>query len=136
MNRVAMDRKHQLQWVQRNRRRKGRVLHAGTMIQGIARQTKAEDEPVRVARAVADVVDDEFRRHCRVAGVRSVTVVVHVDHPSLVYSMQQQWLSPLSRALQGTDVGRRISRIVFESGHDGVRVPRPAEQLASAGSRN
>jgi hypothetical protein len=136
MNRLAMDRKHQLQWVQRNRHREGRVLRAGTMIQGIARQMKAEDEAVRVAGAVAELVDDEFRRHCRIAAVRSATVVVHVDHPSLVYSMQQQWLSPLSRALQGTDVGRRIRRIVFETGQDGVRVPRPTEQLASAGSRN
>ena len=136
MNRLAMDRKHQLQWVQRNQRRKGRVLHAGTMIQGIARQTKADDEAVRVAGAVADFVDDEFRWHCRIAAVRPATVVVHVDHPSLVYSMQQQWLSPLSRALQGTDVGRRIRRIVFEAGHDGVRVPRPTEQLASAGGRS
>jgi hypothetical protein len=63
-------------------------------------------------------------------------VVVHVDHPSLVYSMQQQWLSPLSRGLQGTDVGRHVRRIVFEGGHDGVRVPRPTEQLASVGSRS
>jgi hypothetical protein len=98
----------------------------GVLADRVADRVRAldADGPARIAAAMAGIVDDEFRAHCRVGRVSASHLVVHVDAHDLVYSMRVNWLFRLRHALGGG--GGRFARIEFRYGLDGVAVP-PAE---------
>lgn len=107
--------------VQRNRTRSSRVRGMDVLTDRIAERVQVvdADAPARIAAAVAGVVDDEFRAHCRVASVSASRLVIHVDAHDLVYSMRVHWLYRLRDALADIS-GGRFSRIEFRYGLDGA----------------
>ena len=110
-----------LDWVWRNRTRKGRAQLAGVSIARLAK--RLGDTTIGASRAAAlvvkDVVDSEFCRHCRIA-VNGGRLLVSVDNEPLVYSMRLQWLSPLTEALAHAPSGGRITNILFAFGTTGL----------------
>ncbi|MGB2986961.1 MAG: DciA family protein [Phycisphaerae bacterium] len=78
-----------------------------------------------LASAITELVDDEFRSHCRVTVMDGRTLVINVDGPGLVYPMRMRWLAPLRRAQSASSWGHRVNKIVFEFGTTGVVLTRP-----------
>jgi len=111
-----------LKWIQANRTRRDRTRLVGGMIERLVQQAAGSgaEEVSRVAAIVADLVDDDFRRCCRVVFGEEGVVVINVDHPTLVQLMRQRWLVPLREALVGRRTPTRIHRIVFAYGEVGV----------------
>ena len=74
-----------------------------------ARSVEVGEVASHLAARVAGVVDDEFRRHCRVGGLRSGTLKIFVGEASLVWAMRTKWATPLQQALNGmTGAGRSV----------------------------
>ena len=113
--------RHRLAIVQRNRTRSARIRGMDVLTDRIAKRVSVVDADgsKRVAAAVAEVVDDQFRAHCRVASASSSRLVIHVDAHDLVYSMRVHWLYRLRDALTGIG-GGRFARIEFRYGLDGA----------------
>ena len=70
------------------------------------------------------LVDDEFRAHCRLAGLNNGVLVVNVDEPARVSEMRHRWLAPLRRAVSGRGKNVRVGTIVFTLGTTGVAIRR------------
>lgn len=91
----------------------------------------------RAAREVlimlADMVDEEFRRRCRVLVESRGTLVVNVDSPALVYPMRLRWAPALHDLLMGTRRASPIRRIVFEHGTAGLCIPECTRGLPGVG---
>ncbi|MCH8967196.1 MAG: DUF721 domain-containing protein [Planctomycetes bacterium] len=118
-----MDAHGPLEWIQRNRRRVERTQRASTLIEQLVRRA-AQDGPLHEAAGViAGRVDEEFRRHCRVGGLRSRTLLIHVDQASMVSAMQWRWSSQLSEVLRAARGGIKASRVRFAFSTTGVRIP-------------
>jgi len=106
-------------WVHANRRTVSFVSTIGTSIRSVvegacaASQRRGEFEKV-----VDSVVDDEFRRHCRVVGRRGSGLVIHVDKPALVYAMRLRWSVALRDACRRVNGSARVNGIVFEFAHE------------------
>lgn len=92
----------------------------------------SEDRSIRVvASAFANLVDDEFRAHCRVTVPRTGQLTINVDHPGLVYLIRNQWLSRLREALSIGSGRHLIHRIVFQFGTAGIKLRGPMENSVS-----
>ncbi len=112
-----------LSWVQSNRRRAERATLVGQLVAKLAASMPARGEAEEVAAVMADLVDGEFRKHCRVAGQRNGPWVVNVDAPALVYPMRLRWSARLREALSQAG-GRRLAReLLFVYGSAGVDIP-------------
>ena len=120
-----MELDERLLWVQRNRWRTAQTVQLGPLVQRLIKQVCAPDPLARVAHAadvLAGVVDEEFRNHCRIAGIKQGTLIVHVDHPGIVYALRGRWRVSLLEAL-GTIRGRAaIQQVIFRFGSDGWRI--------------
>ena len=118
---MTVDRR--LSWVQSNRRRAERATPVGQLVAKMAASLPARGEAEEVAAVMADQVDGEFRKHCRVAGQRNGPWVVNVDAPALVYPMRLRWSARLREALSRAG-GRRLEReLLFVYGSAGVDIP-------------
>lgn len=122
-----MDRGRQLEWIQRNRGTRDYVRSIGTLSRQLTGRIEPGDVVVEIAAGIAELVDEEFRCHCRVGAARGATVVIRVDEASLIYAMRLQWRARLGEALLARSTGRRVHRIVFEFGNRGVCIPKPAK---------
>jgi hypothetical protein len=114
-----------LKWIQENRRRTERVQRAAVPIQRLTQSMLAgagAEGAKRVALAAADIVDDEFRAHCRIWSAEKGALIVHVDEPALVCPMRLRWSGPLREGLVSVKVGRLTHGIVFRYGEAGFRV--------------
>ena len=115
-----------LEWTQANRAKRSRTCRVAEPVEQLVRRIAADCD-VSAARECAaclsGVVDEEFRRCCRIGASDGGTIVVAVDRPALVYPMRTQWLSLLQEALAVRSDGFSGRRIVFEHGNAGVRVP-------------
>lgn len=111
-----------LKWIQANNTRRNRTRLVGGMIERLVKQAAGAgaEEVSRVAAVVADLVDDDFRRCCRLVLGEEGVVVINVDHPALVQPIRQRWLVPLREALLGRRTPARVRRIVFAYGEVGV----------------
>ncbi|MFQ5590601.1 MAG: DciA family protein [Phycisphaerae bacterium] len=113
-----------LAWVQRNRVRRGcsRERRLGYLAASVARGLHlAGDELAPTAASIiAEVVDEEFKAHCRLASVHNGRIVINVDQPALVYHMRMRWLELLTAAFSADKAARSIVRVVFEYGEGGV----------------
>lgn len=113
-----------LTWVARNRVRADRTRRAGELIGAAVLEAKRPDGGAMeiVAKALGGRVDEEFRRHCRIAAVRGGLLHIHVDAPSLVSAMRTRWRSVICEALRTT--GREVTarEVVFGFGREGVLV--------------
>jgi hypothetical protein len=113
-----------LLWTQRNRTRTERGRSAGALVTHLADGlVSGEIASVKAAAArIAPLVDDEFRRHCRVASADGGLMVVHVDEPGLVGAMRLRWSGPLQAALAGSKSRRGMRRVFFDWGRAGADV--------------
>ncbi len=94
---------HRLSWVQSNRKRAEHATPIGELVAKMAASMPARGDAEEAAAVIADLVDDEFRKHCRVAGQRNGPWVVNVDAPALVYPMRLRWSARLREALRQLD---------------------------------
>ncbi len=116
-----------LKWIQANRRTKDRMQRAFVPIQRLTENmlSGAGVEAARqAALVVADIVDDEFRVHCRLWSAGRGTLIVQVDNPALVCAMRLRWSGPLNEGLSTVKTGRLTGGIVFCYGEAGIRIPR------------
>ena len=115
-----------VEWIQANRTRKNPVQPVGAAVERVTAQL-LQGRELQAAReavmAIAAVVDEEFRRRCRVVVEERGTLVVNVDSPALVYPMRLRWTSVLRDVLARTRSASPIRRIVFEHGTAGMSVP-------------
>lgn len=122
---MLQDEHHQLEWVAKNRTRRSRLSQAGSAIEKIVTtvEQKGLKPALAAAKAMSPIVDDEFRRHCRIAGVVNGRVTIYVDVPTLVSVMRRKWLGAIREGL--SVVNRRLGdgAIVFELGQAGVEIP-------------
>jgi len=138
----------QLEWVQKNRARKDRTHRVGLPIQQLVRQleTRAAATTPEILAAIADVADEEFRRHCRIIALDRKTLLVTVDDASMVYVMRLRWLGVLHSTLSHVT---GFVRITFQFGCEGFPVssrncqgshigrhdPEPATRMGSTSAR-
>ena len=121
-----MDDETQLRWVMQNRSRSDRPRQAGTVIARMLKE-RWEADAERLAEVGANIdvlVDDEFRAHCRLAGLSRGVLTINVDDPAQVSEMRHRWLAPLRRAVSGRGKNVRVSTIVFALGAAGVTIRR------------
>ena len=119
-----MDERQRLEWVHRNRTKKDRTRRiddvVGRFVRGEVLRVVAS--PVEIAAALAEVVDDEFRAHCRITVSGRRTVVVHVDSAGLVYVLRSRWRGAIDKRLKKIRPGGYAGRVVFTFGTSGVRI--------------
>lgn len=112
----------QLEWIQRNHTRKPRARSVGGLV---TRLVDGLDNAARAAAssaaaAMSELVDDDFRAHCRLVIGKGNRLTVNVDHASLIYPMRSKWLSLLTRTLvTGRQVGG-VRSVGFAYGRSGV----------------
>ncbi len=114
-----------LQWIQANRGKKERAQRAAVPIQRLVENMLAGtgvEAAKRVASVAADIVDEEFRTHCRIWSIQRGAVIVHVDDPTLVSPMRLRWLGPLRERLVSVKAGHLAHGIIFRYGEAGFRV--------------
>ncbi len=120
-----------LQWVQQNRGpRKPRELRASehlAHLTALVEKKASESGAVEVVELLADVVDDEFRRYCRVVSCKGGRLVIAVAQPSLRFAMRAKWSSILSHVLGKSRQFRAITCVDFQLGKVGVCVPTNVE---------
>ena len=114
-----------LRWVQRNRRRTARTVQLGPLVQCLIKQAYVPDRLVpasHVAELLTGVVDEEFRNHCRIVSIEHQTLVLHVDHPGMVYALRARWRIPILKALGHLRGRAAIQRVVFQVGVEGWQI--------------
>lgn len=105
--------KDRLYWVHHNRTRRDRVRAAGALLNELLNGA-AGDTGVRLARIrenLEPVVDADFLRHCRLAGIRSDALIVGVDSPGLVHVMRLRWEATVQAVARRLTAG--VSRVTF-----------------------
>lgn len=130
-----MNANDRLRHIQTNRGRPDRTVKAGAAMARLVQQVAEDGEWTAardVAAALAGIVDEEFRRHCRLGLASGTALAVRVDKPALVFPMRVRWASCLENALTGRRSGTRLRQVVFEHGTAGASVPSPAESVAKA----
>jgi len=122
---MPRDERRQLEWVAKNRAKRSRLSRASTAVEKVVTSVEQQGvEPALVtAKALAPIVDAEFRRHCRIAGAVGGRVTIHVDAAPLVSVMRMKWLGPIREGLRIVDCRLGGGAIVFESGQSGVEIP-------------
>jgi hypothetical protein len=117
---------NKLKWILRNRSRPERMTSARAAVSGLVEQLWSQTvEPAEeAAAAIADVVDDEFRRHCRIRSWHSGVLMVQVDDRSMVPLMRLQWSSLIRREWPKLGLRKALRRITFEHGRAGVPLAR------------
>ena len=118
-----MDADCQLRWIQKNRATYDRARSVGPLFQQLAECVNEEGVLYETASILAHVVDEDFRRYCRIGGLRGATLVIHVGYAAMVHPMQLRWLGKLSEVLRSVRGRIRITRIAFAFGGGGVRIP-------------
>lgn len=119
-------RRTQLEWVQRNRAPRSRAVAAGQAVTDFAKHLWATDiGPAEAAAdALSELVDETFRRHCRVAAFNRNVLTVHVEQAALVDVMRRNWSTKIRRELPAL-LSRGISRVVFQHGSAGAIIGDP-----------
>ncbi len=122
---MPQNERRQLEWVAKNRTRRSRLSQAGSAIEKVVMTVEQQGlEPALVmAQALSPIVDDEFRRHCRIAGAVNGRVTIHVGVAPLVSVMRIKWLAAIREGLRAVDRRLGDGAIVFELGQLGVEIP-------------
>ena len=117
-----MQHNRQLTWVMANRTRRDRTRQAGAAVLGLVdgALTAATEERGRLAATLAQHVDQEFLRHCRLSDVRGGAVFISVDEPGLVSAMRMRWAASLEAALRTYRSSQAAHRVTFEFGRSGA----------------
>ncbi len=118
-----MEANDQLARIQQNRHRVQHTQRASTLIEQLVRHAVQGGALHEAVGIIARLADEEFRRHCRVAGLHGTTLLIHVDQASMVSSMQWRWFRQLAEALRTVRGGSKASGVRFAFGTVGVRIP-------------
>ena len=122
---MPQDERRQLEWIAKNRTKRSRVSPAISAIQKIVTTVEQQGlEPAQAAaQALSPIVDDQFRRHCRIAGAINGRVTIHVDAAPLVSVMRMKWSGAIRERLRVVDRRLGDGAILFEPGQSGVGIP-------------
>ena len=116
-----------LEWVQRNRARHffDRARPASTLVLELARALGEQQGAVcgEVGERLSRVVDDEFRRHCRLQVRTAGVLEVMVAEPNMLAMLKRKWRDRILRALSSH---KGVTRLVFTLGDSGMTVPFPS----------
>lgn len=122
------DGQRRLVWAAENaskrRRGAGSTMHAGSLVvelSGVVHDRWLKPASLAAA-ALAPLVDDRFRRHCRIAAATEGRVVINVDAASLVSEMRRRWLAVVREGMKSVDHRLATGAVVFEYGRSGVEV--------------
>ena len=121
--------REQLIKIQQNRGQRSRVVSVGTRVQLLAQRIRDRSfgPASEVASILASVVDDEFRRHCRVAVVQAGRVEFSVDRGDLVWAMRMRWAERLAEGLAARRSSGAIKGVTFRFGRGGIELKAPAQ---------
>ena len=113
-----MQHNRQLTWVMANRTRRDRTRRAGAAVLGLVDGVLkvATGERTKLAAILAEQVDQEFLRHCRLSDVRGGAVFISVDEPGLVSAMRMRWAASLESAFRTYRGAQAVHRVAFEFG--------------------
>src|SRR3990172_217564 len=121
-----------LHWVMANRAPRGTTSPIGAMVGGLVEGALRRDSEQRsqLASVLADCVDQEFRRHCRMGDLHNGMVAMEVDEPGLISILRARWASKIESALRrgGAKTGGR--RVLFKFGRSGDRIPLGASGMS------
>lgn len=122
-----MNDQRKLEWVQRNRQKKQRTSSIGDVaVEVVTRICQDGFDPMmKVADSLSNCVDDEFRDHCRVAGLQSQTLMIHVNQAARVSALQRRWSEKIKDYTKRTFGSGAIKKIDFRFGREGVLIPPP-----------
>jgi len=125
MRRVCMETDRRLHWVMANRTPRGEIPRVGEMIGGLAEGALRRDRKQRtqLASLLADCVDQEFRRHCRIGDLNHGTLIIEVDEPGLISILRARWSSKIESALRRGGAKTGTGRVLFRFGRCGDRMP-------------
>lgn len=115
----------QLAWVYRNGQLRRSGQRIGRLLPDVmAGSVEKSRRRVDVARALAEVVDEQFRRQCRVASLQGGVLTINVDSSQAAYAMHREWLMRLSEFFTRSRVAGHVRVIRFRVGTDGIPVAR------------
>jgi Dna[CI] antecedent, DciA len=125
MRRVYMETDRRLHWVMANRTPRGTIPQIGVMIGGLVEGALRHDSEQRVqlASVVANCVDQEFRRHCRMGDLHNGMLAIEVDEPGLISILRARWASKIESALRKGGAKTWVRRVLFRFGRSGDRIP-------------
>ncbi len=114
-----------LHWVMANRTPHGTIPKIGVMIGGLVDGALRRDSEQRsqLASILADCVDQEFRRHCRMGDLHNGMLAIEVDEPGLISILRARWASKIESALRKRGVKTEVRRVLFMFGRSGDRIP-------------
>ena len=112
-----------LRWLQANqpRRRPPRAIKepVADLVRQLAESGAAVAE---TADRLALLVDEEFRRHARLASIDAGQLLIQVDRADLVFALRRRWQERIRAALPQLCPRRSMSRVVFAFGTTGTRL--------------
>ncbi len=114
----------QLAWVSKNSKRPDSAVLVGQLAAdlvrhgGSGRRTAHAD----ILRAVANYVDDYFRRHCRLAGFQGGELVFLVNQADCLYHVRTAWHLALKEHLERVCPDRTFTKITFKLGDGGLQL--------------
>lgn len=125
MRQVYLETERRLHWVMANRTPRGAIPQIGTIVGGLmvgALQRDGEQR-AKLASILADCVDQEFRRHCRMGDLHNGMLAIEVDEPGLISILRARWSSKIESALRRSGAKTGMRRVLFRFGRSGDRIP-------------
>lgn len=115
-----------------NRTPRGTIPQIGVMIGGLVEGALRHDSEQRVqlVSVVANCVDQEFRRHCRMGDLHNGMLTIEVDEPGLISILRARWASKIESALRKGGNKTWVRRVLFRFGRSGDRIPVNASAIS------
>ena len=102
----------------KNRARHDPAKAAGVWVAALTRELEGFHGHLSdISTMLRPVIDEEFRRHCRIGGFQARTVTIRVDDPARVSYFRLRWTEVLRGALNQY---HGVRKIVFEFGSGGA----------------
>lgn len=94
----------QLRKITHDKQPKDRAVSVGQLTQRYApkRDAAAASLITELRSAMAELADDLFQTHCRLALIQEGKIIIDVDDPSMVYLFRRKYLFPLREHLART----------------------------------
>ena len=119
-----MFRDSQLRMIHKNRQVPDRSRRLAELLPEASRQSGLErSRRLRaVVAEVSEVVDETFRRRCRIASLQGGILMIHVDDPVCVEALRREWLSLIRPRLALSAAVGHVRDIRFRFGMQGIRI--------------
>lgn len=124
-----MNDQRKLEWVQRNREKKQQTRKIGDVAVEVVNRIRQDgfDPMMKVADTLSNCVDDEFRNHCRIAGLQYQTLMIHVDQPARISALQRRWSLEIMNQMRRAFGYGTIHKVDFRYGREGILIPPPTK---------